>query len=70
MSPLLMKLNMKKSIAAAACAATIVVSMISLTGCEGRRMSNMQPNGETVEVEVSVNDTAAVATPVSDTTRN
>lgn len=34
---------------AAALVATIVVS-ISLTSCEGRKMSNMQPTGETVEV--------------------
>ncbi|MDE7180737.1 MAG: hypothetical protein K2N88_06025 [Muribaculaceae bacterium] len=36
---------------AAAVVATIVVS-ISLTSCEGRRMSNMEPNGETVDVVI------------------
>lgn len=62
-----MKLNMKKSIAAAVWVATIVVSAVLLTACEGRRMSNMQPNGETVEVEVSAADTTAVQAPVIDT---
>lgn len=36
---------------AAALTATIAVSAI-LTGCEGRKMSNMTPDGETVEVVV------------------
>jgi len=36
---------------AAAMVATIAVSAI-LTGCEGRKMSNMTPDGETVEVVV------------------
>lgn len=36
---------------AAATVATIVVS-ICLVSCQGRRMSNMQPLGETVEVNI------------------
>lgn len=37
---------------AAAMAATIVVSALMLTSCKGRKMSNMEPVGETVEVVV------------------
>lgn len=37
---------------AAAMAATIVVSMMALTSCEGRKMTNMEPTGETVEVVI------------------
>lgn len=36
---------------AAAMVATIV-SSVALCGCSGRKMSNMEPTGETVEVEV------------------
>lgn len=35
---------------AAAMVATIVVSALMLTSCKGRKMSNMEPVGETVEV--------------------
>lgn len=37
---------------AAAFVATILIS-VSLCGCSGRKMSNMEPLGETVEVEVT-----------------
>ncbi len=37
---------------AAAVAATIVFS-VSLTSCQGRKMDNMEPKGETVEVDIS-----------------
>ena len=37
---------------AAALAATIVVSLL-LSSCQGRKMSNMEPTGETVEVVVN-----------------
>lgn len=43
----------RKHTIAAAFAATIVVSLSALTSCEGRKMSNMHPVGETVEVPVS-----------------
>lgn len=46
-----MRKQNKKTIAAAA-VATIVVSLTMLTGCEGRRMSNMTPTGETVELNI------------------
>lgn len=45
-----MKKNNRKAIAAAM-VATIAVSF-TLTGCEGRKMSNMTPDGETVEVVI------------------
>lgn len=41
---------------AATTIATIVVSIL-LTACEGRRMSNMQPSGDTVEVVIDHPDT-------------
>lgn len=47
---------------AAASVATIVVS-ICLTSCEGRRMSNMVPAGETVEVEIEPASSAPDAFP-------
>ena len=53
-----MKIFKAKTIAVAS-AATIVVSIMALTSCEGRRMSNMKPTGETVDVVV--NDTPGVA---------
>lgn len=37
--------------------ATIVASF-SLASCEGRKMSNMKPTGDTVEVVVSTPETA------------
>lgn len=55
-----MKIFKVKTIAVAS-AATIVVSIMALTSCEGRRMSNMKPTGETVEVVV--NDTPEVDGP-------
>lgn len=47
---------------AAAFAATIVAS-IGLCSCEGRKMSNMEPNGETVEVVVDTHADSIVETP-------
>lgn len=44
-----MKLTLSRAIAAAAIAATIAASCM-LVSCEGRRMSNMTPAGDTVEV--------------------
>lgn len=38
---------------AAAVVATILVSFL-LGACQGRKMSNMTPTGDTVEVEVAV----------------
>lgn len=52
-----MKIFKAKTIAVVS-AATIVVSIMALTSCEGRRMSNMKPTGETVDVVV--NDTPEV----------
>lgn len=43
------KINIKRI--AVAIVATILVS-ITLASCEGRKMSNMQPTGDTVELEV------------------
>ena len=40
-----------KSTIAAASVATMVVSFF-LSSCEGRKMSNMKPAGETVEVNI------------------
>lgn len=57
-----MRIKSSKAIAAAM-VATIVISISTLTACEGRKMSNMTPTGDTVEVEVSTQaaaDTAAV----------
>lgn len=45
---------------AAAVVATIVVS-ICLGSCQGRKMSNMEPLGETVEVVIDTPDTAVSA---------
>lgn len=56
-----MKRHINKTIAAAA-VATIVVSLSLLPSCKGRRMSDMVPAGDTVEVEVGqVTDSAATA---------
>ncbi|MDE6006073.1 MAG: hypothetical protein K2G67_00760 [Muribaculaceae bacterium] len=43
---------------AAATVATIVAS-IGMGGCQGRKMSNMEPLGETVEVVIDTPDTAS-----------
>ncbi|MGN0237879.1 MAG: hypothetical protein ACI4AK_07350 [Lepagella sp.] len=43
--------NGKKAIAATMFAA-IALSLTILTSCEGRKMSNMTPTGDTVEVEI------------------
>lgn len=52
-----------KTIAATA-VATIVIS-ISLCSCEGRKMSNSQPKGETIEVEIACQDDSAyLETPI------
>lgn len=40
-------------------AATILLLSILLTACEGRKMSNMTPLGETVEVVVEPAETPA-----------
>lgn len=45
------KMNIKAI--AAAFVATVALSCI-MTSCEGRKMSNMEPTGETVEVDVDV----------------
>lgn len=56
---------------AAAMVATIVISMSMLTACEGRKMSNMTPTGDTVELEVarpdSPDSTSVNPNPISDT---
>lgn len=44
---------------AATTVATIVVSL-SLVSCQGRKMSNMEPLGETVEVVIDRPDSTAV----------
>ena len=45
-----MKKNNRKAIAAAM-VATIAASL-TFSGCEGRKMSNMTPDGETVQVVI------------------
>ncbi len=56
--------NLNKKTIAAAAVATIVISLTILTSCEGRKMSNMQPTGETVEVDLSTQlHPDSVATP-------
>lgn len=58
-----MRKSFSKTIAAAA-VATIVVSATLLAGCKGRKMSNMEPTGETVEVVISnPNDSAPLERP-------
>lgn len=54
-----MKKNNKWTIAAAM-VATIVISICSFPSCKGRRMSDMKPDGDTVEVEVGNPDTSSV----------
>lgn len=44
---------------AAAMVATIVVSLSFLPSCEGRKMSNMKPLDETVEVAVAPDSSQA-----------
>lgn len=55
-----MNLKNKKAIAAAM-VATIAAS-ICLGACKGRKMSNMEPTGETVEVVISSPDEGDTAT--------
>ena len=50
-----------KSLAiAAALVATIVISLCMLPSCEGRKMSNMTPDCETVEVVIESDSVANV----------
>ncbi|MGM9816089.1 MAG: hypothetical protein ACI304_03400 [Lepagella sp.] len=55
--------TVKKAIAATMFAAIALLSTM-LTSCEGRKMSNMTPTGDTVEVEIEhpqeTSDTTAV----------
>lgn len=51
-----MRKNIYKAIAAVSMAATIVASL-SCASCQGRKMSNMVPKGETVEVVIEDADT-------------
>lgn len=44
---------------AVAAAATIVVSSTLLPSCQGRKMSNMEPTGDTVEVVIGQGKTSA-----------
>lgn len=53
-----MKKNNKWTIAAAM-VATIVISVCSLSSCKGRRMSYMEPDGDTVEVVIGNPDTSS-----------
>lgn len=46
---------------AATVVATIVIS-IALSSCEGRKMSNMVPTGDTVEVVINTPDSTATNT--------
>lgn len=46
-----MKIRFKHAVAAVATTATIA-SCLTMTSCQGRKMSNMVPTGETVEVSV------------------
>ena len=58
-----MRISYSKTIAAAA-VATIVISIPLLTGCQGRKMTNMEPTGDTVEVVISAqNDIAPLERP-------
>ncbi|MDE7402714.1 MAG: hypothetical protein K2M87_04800 [Muribaculaceae bacterium] len=54
----------KYSATAARLLATVAVSVsiILLSSCEGRRMSNMQPTGETIEVNIPVQDDSSALT--------
>ena len=51
-----MTIKKRNAIAAALTVATIAVSF-SLASCQGRRMSDMEPKGETVEVSVDTPET-------------
>lgn len=49
-----MRFKSNKTIAAAIVATIVIsISALTLTGCQGRKMSNMEPTGETVEVEIN-----------------
>lgn len=49
-----MRFKSNKTIAAATVATIVIsISVLTLTGCQGRKMSNMEPTGETVEVEIN-----------------
>lgn len=45
-------------VALTAIAAVAVIASFMLTGCQGRTAENMQPTGETVEVEIQPLDAA------------
>lgn len=47
-----MKKHISKSIAAILFGVATIVVSASLCSCEGRKMSNMEPTGDTVEVMV------------------
>lgn len=47
-----MKLLTKKATAAVLIATVALAALTALTACEGRRMSNMTPSGDTVEVNL------------------
>ena len=56
-------MNLKKTIAAT----TLVITMLSMASCKGRTMENMEPNGDTVEVEVTtIVDSTTPEMPQSD----
>lgn len=56
-------MNLKKTIAASA----LVITMLSMASCKGRTMENMEPNGDTVEVEVTtIVDSTTPEMPQSD----
>ncbi|MBD5211497.1 MAG: hypothetical protein HDS70_02465 [Bacteroidales bacterium] len=56
-------MNLKKTIAATA----LVITMLSMASCKGRTMENMEPNGDTVEVEVTtIVDSTTPEMPQSD----
>lgn len=57
-----MKLNISKTIAAAAWVATIVACFMAV-GCQGRKMSNMEPKGETVDVVIQTSPEVHEDTP-------
>ncbi|MBD5201659.1 MAG: hypothetical protein HDS73_00915 [Bacteroidales bacterium] len=56
-------MNLKKTIAATA----LVITMLSMASCKGRTMENMEPNGDTVEVDVTtIVDSTTPEMPQSD----
>lgn len=59
-----MKTHSNKAIVAAI-AATVAASFM-FTGCEGRKMSNMTPDGETVEVIIGEPDADSPQTQIAD----